>query len=73
MWYGHKPNVSHFKTFSVMCYVKILDEKKSKLDLKLVLGILISYSDVSKGYRIYDVKAKKIFINKDVRFGEGRF
>lgn len=60
------------KTFGCLCYVRIPKEKRSKLDLKFVLAIFIGYSDLSKGYKFYDVKSEKIFISKGVRFNEGQ-
>ncbi|EOX92681.1 Retrotransposon protein, unclassified, putative [Theobroma cacao] len=70
LWYEQKPNVSHMKVYGSVCYAKVLDEKRSKLDLKSTLAIFIGYSDLSKGYRLYDLKSEKIFISKDEQGGD---
>jgi hypothetical protein len=38
---GKKPNVSHLKVFGCIAYVHVLDEKRSKLDPKVVKCIFI--------------------------------
>ena len=48
-WCGHKPNVSHLRMFGSICYVHIPDQKRRKLDAKAKCGILIGYSNQTKG------------------------
>lgn len=71
MWFECKPSVAHLKIFGCVCYAKAPDEKRSKLDAKSVLAVFIGYSERSKGYRLYDVETKKVFISRDVVFDEG--
>ncbi|WRX28885.1 Reverse transcriptase [Theobroma cacao] len=42
----------------------VLDE-----DAKVVL---VGYNEVSKGYRLYDLELKKVFVSRDVMFDEGQ-
>lgn len=62
----HKPFVSHFKIFGYVCYAKVPDEKRTKLDSKSIVAVLIGYSEMSKGYRLYSIKSRKVFISRDV-------
>ena len=41
---GRKPNLSHLKVFGCIAYVHVLDELRTKLDLKAEKCIFIGYS-----------------------------
>ncbi|KAL0290735.1 UNVERIFIED_CONTAM: hypothetical protein Sangu_2560600 [Sesamum angustifolium] len=45
-------------------------EKRHKLEEKTEKGIFLGYSTQSKGYRIYNLKTKKLIISRDVEFDE---
>jgi hypothetical protein len=45
--------------------------KRSKLDQKANVGILIGYNSQSKAYRIYDLKFNKVVIARDIKVAEG--
>jgi len=70
VWSGRKPSAKHLKVFGCICYVHIPNQKRSKLDEKTEKGIFIGYSDQSKGYRVYNLKTKKLMISRDVKFDE---
>ncbi|KAL0295953.1 UNVERIFIED_CONTAM: Retrovirus-related Pol polyprotein from transposon RE1 [Sesamum radiatum] len=53
-----------------ICYVHIPTEKRHKLEEKTEKGIFLGYSTQSKGYRIYNLKTKKLIISRDVEFDE---
>ncbi len=65
-----KPDVSHFRMFSYIAYVHVPDEKRSKLDPKVVKCIFIGYSLKQKGYRCFNPSTRKLQVNKDVVFDE---
>ncbi|KAL0363272.1 UNVERIFIED_CONTAM: hypothetical protein Scaly_1282400 [Sesamum calycinum] len=48
----------------------IFQEKRHKLEEKTEKGIFLGYSTQSKGYRIYNLKTKKLIISRDVEFDE---
>ncbi|KAL0397696.1 UNVERIFIED_CONTAM: Retrovirus-related Pol polyprotein from transposon TNT 1-94 [Sesamum calycinum] len=52
-----------------ICYVHIPTEKRHKLEEKTEKGIFLGYTQ-SKGYRIYNLKTKKLIISRDVEFDE---
>lgn len=67
-WCGHKPNVSHLRIFGSICYVHIPDQKRRKLDAKAKCGILIGYSNQTKGYRVFLLEDEKVEVSRDVVF-----
>ena len=72
-WSGVRPSVKHMKVFGACCYVRIPTEKRSKLDVKSQVGIFLGYEAKSKGYRVYNLKDKKIVISRDVIVDEDSF
>ena len=72
-FYGKKPNVSNFKVFGCINYMHISKEQRRKWDVKSVKCILIGYSIYSKGYRLWDPKATRLHISRDVIFFEEDF
>ncbi|KAL0334838.1 UNVERIFIED_CONTAM: Retrovirus-related Pol polyprotein from transposon TNT 1-94 [Sesamum radiatum] len=69
-WSGKKPSAKHLRVFGSICYVHIPTEKRHKLEEKTEKGIFLGYSTQSKGYRIYNLKTKKLIISRDVEFDE---
>ncbi|KAL0375438.1 UNVERIFIED_CONTAM: Retrovirus-related Pol polyprotein from transposon TNT 1-94 [Sesamum radiatum] len=69
-WSGRKPSAKHLRVFGSICYVHIPTEKRHKLEEKTEKGIFLGYSTQSKGYRIYNLKTKKLIISRDVEFDE---
>ncbi|KAL0319034.1 UNVERIFIED_CONTAM: Retrovirus-related Pol polyprotein from transposon TNT 1-94 [Sesamum angustifolium] len=65
---GKKPSAKHLRVFGSICYVHIPTEKRHKLEEKTEKGIFLGYSTQSKGYRIYNLKTKKLIISRDVEF-----
>ena len=49
-----KPLVAYIQIFGCRAYVYVLDEKRSKLDLKAVEGFFMGLSENKKGYVITD-------------------
>lgn len=56
-----------------MLYAKIPEEKRTKFDSKANVALLVSYSEASKGYKLYNMEAKKILISRDVKFDERQY
>ncbi|WRX29372.1 Reverse transcriptase [Theobroma cacao] len=53
-------------------YAKIPDAKRTKLDKNSLIAIHLGYSEVSKGYRLLDVKTMKVFVSRNVAFDENK-
>ena len=48
----------------------ILDERIKKLDDKSKKCIFIDYSEMTKGYKLYNPLTKKVIVSRDVQFLE---
>ncbi|KAL0314923.1 UNVERIFIED_CONTAM: Retrovirus-related Pol polyprotein from transposon TNT 1-94 [Sesamum angustifolium] len=55
---------------AVYTAVYLLNRERHKLEEKTEKGIFLGYSTQSKGYRIYNLKTKKLIISRDVEFDE---
>ena len=69
-WCGIKHSVSYFKIFGCIYYAQVPAAKRKKLDEKSQKYIVLGYSDVTKGYRILNVKTNKLVVIGDVIFHE---
>jgi hypothetical protein len=67
LWKNIKPSISYFHIFSCYCYIK---EKLGKFDPKSDKTILLGYSTISEGYRVYNLKTQTIEISMHVIFDE---
>ena len=65
-----KPFVSHYWIFGSECYAHVPDKLRTKLEDKSRKCIFLGYIKETKGYRLYDVEAKKIIVSRDVVFAE---
>ena len=72
-WNGRKPNVDHFRIFGCICYARIPDQRRTKIDDKGEKCIFLGVSNCSKAYKLYNPITKKIVINRDVIFDEENF
>jgi len=66
LWYSKKPDINLFKVFGSKVAVHIPKERRLKLDAKSRVGIIVGYSENTKGYRIYSPQKKKVEILKDI-------
>ena len=69
-WFGQKHVISHMKIFGCICYAQVAAQKRTKFDPKSERCIFLGYADGTKGYRLYNLKKKKIIISRDVIFDE---
>ena len=67
---GIKLDLSHLRIFGCPIYIYIPKEKRTKLEPSRKKGILIVYSENSKGQRLYIPSQKTIKISRDVKFEE---
>lgn len=65
-WFGHKPDISHLRIFGSKTMVHIPKANRLKWDKKAKEMILVGYSEVSKGYRLYDPETKNVVVRRDV-------
>ena len=72
-WFKEKPDVSNMKVYGCKAYAHVPDEKRRKLDKKSVACVFIGYPNNSKGYKLYDLEARKMIRSRDVTFMESNF
>ncbi|GAU43236.1 hypothetical protein TSUD_241260 [Trifolium subterraneum] len=66
IWNGSTPSVKYLRVFGSLCYRHIPDQKRKKLDDKL---ILVGYHTAGS-YKLYNPMTKKIVASRDVTIDE---
>ena len=70
VWIGSQVDYSSLRLFGCPTYVHIPNEDRSKLDEKSRQCIFLGYQKGVKGFKIWDPKANKVVISRDVVFDE---
>lgn len=70
---GRKPNVKHLKIFGCISHAHVPKDERSKLDSKSRRCVLVGYGSGVKGYKLYDLIAKRSLHSRDVIFNESQF
>ena len=63
---GTRPDVSHIRIFSSVCYCHVHANNRKKLDPSREKGILVGYSEISKAYRVYIPARRRIIVSRGV-------
>ncbi|KAL0320406.1 UNVERIFIED_CONTAM: hypothetical protein Sradi_5302100 [Sesamum radiatum] len=69
-WIGWKPNVKHLRVFGSICYVHVPEQQKTKFDDRSKKMVFLGYDESSKGYKCFNLIARKVVICRDVEFEE---
>lgn len=67
------PTSTHLRVFGCLCYAHEVSKPRDKFHSRSARCIFIGYPYSKKGYRVYDLITKKIFISRDVVFYEDQF
>ncbi|KAJ0837766.1 putative RNA-directed DNA polymerase [Helianthus annuus] len=70
--FGFKPSLAHFRVFGCLCFSTILNDS-DKLSFNAEKCVLIGYSNVKKGYKLWSLDNKREFFSRDVKFYETVF
>lgn len=70
LWWGRKPDLSHFRVFGSQAYVHVPDTKRKKLDSKARKLTFVGYAMEQKAYRFLDIETDQIIVSRDARFIE---
>jgi len=72
VFHGVKGSLTHLRTMGCLCYAKCLPPG-DKFEAKAVPAVHMGYSDVTKGYVLYNLLTHSFFISRDVSFREDSF
>lgn len=72
-WNEEVPDLSNLKVFGAKTFVLEKGLGKSKFDPRSQEGILVGYSEKSKGYRVWIPIERKVVVARDVRILENQF
>ncbi|GJU34548.1 retrovirus-related pol polyprotein from transposon TNT 1-94 [Tanacetum coccineum] len=67
---GRNPNVEYFHVFGSLCYPTNNRDDLGKMKPKADIGVFISYSKTSRGFKIYNHRTKRIMETIHVKFDE---
>ncbi|XP_071687657.1 uncharacterized protein [Rutidosis leptorrhynchoides] len=67
-----EPNLSYIKFFGCLCFSTVLNPS-DKFSSRSIKCILIGFSSVKKGYKLYNLDDKSVFFSRDVKFYETVF
>ncbi|KAF8787977.1 Retrovirus-related Pol polyprotein like [Argiope bruennichi] len=70
IWTGRKPKLNYLKKFGCVAYFHVPKVMRNKFEVPGKRGIMLGYARERKGYRIYDIKSRKIIEERSVKFNE---
>lgn len=69
-----KPEYEHLRTIGCLCkYLSGTKKSSDKFDERGIRSILVGYPYAQKGYKLYDLEKRKLFVSRDVVFKENIF
>jgi hypothetical protein len=71
-WHGKKPRVDHLRVFGCVGHVKNNGPSVKKLSDRSIKMVCLGYAEGTKGYKMYDLVAKRVHLSRDVIFEENR-
>lgn len=70
---GTDLDYTNLRVFGCLCYATNVNPLKGKLDDRARECIFIAYVSGTKGYKLYELATKKVFLSRDVQFYEKKF
>ena len=68
-WSKQKPDVKHLRVFGSLCFHKVPEVQRTKLDDKGKPMVMIGYHTTG-GYKLFDLETKSVTISRNVVFDE---
>lgn len=65
---GKKPNYDHLRVIGCLCYASGTKNPTDKFEGRGIRSILVGYPYAQKGYKLYDLEKKRLFVSRDVVF-----
>ena len=63
VWTNFKPKVSHLKIFGSVSSTHVPEARRTKLNCRSKVGILVGYNTLTKGYRVYNLFTHKVVVS----------
>jgi len=64
------PDISLFKVFGCLCYASTLHSHRTKLQSRARKSLFLGYKSGYKGFTLYDLHSREIFVSRHVTFHE---
>ena len=71
--FGSLPNISHFKVFGCLSFASTLISHRKKLDPRARKCVFLGFKSGTKGYLLFDLASKEVFLSRNVIFYEHVF
>ncbi|KAG8643955.1 hypothetical protein MANES_11G086565v8 [Manihot esculenta] len=71
--HGHKPKLDYLRVIGSLCFATNLSPGKTKFSVRGLPSVLLGYGPQQKGYKLYNLHTKQIYISRGVRFHENVF
>ena len=68
MLYKTTVDYSNFRVFGCLAFASILTAHRTKFQPRSRVCVLIGYTPGIKGYKLYDIQSRQIFVSRDVVF-----
>ncbi|GBN69533.1 Retrovirus-related Pol polyprotein from transposon TNT 1-94, partial [Araneus ventricosus] len=69
-WIGKKPKLNYLEKFGCVAYFHVPKVMRNKFDIPGRRGIMLGYARDRRGYRIYDIKNRKVIEERSIKFNE---
>ncbi|XP_075091729.1 uncharacterized protein LOC142171908 [Nicotiana tabacum] len=63
--FGKPAKIDHLRVFGCLCYASNLPTGDT-FTVRVKMVVLIGYSETQKGYRLYDLESRSVFVSRDV-------
>jgi transposase InsO family protein len=73
LWHGCKPDYSILRVFGCRAYTHIGRDKRKSLESKTLPCLFLGYPEDYKGWKLYDPRAQRIVISRDIIWNEEEF